>query len=41
MHRDLTTNLLTHKGNIDTTSPNGQLPDGEVDMNQIMGLMTK
>ena len=25
----------------DTTSPNGQLPDGEVNMDQIMGLMTK
>jgi hypothetical protein len=25
----------------DTTSPNGQLPEGEVNMNQIMGLMTK
>mgnify|MGYP003637002912 FL=1 len=24
-----------------TTSPNGQLPDGEVNMDQIMGLMTK
>jgi hypothetical protein len=28
------------KGNIDTTSPNGQLPGGEVGMDQIMGLMT-
>ena len=28
------------KGNIDTTSPNGQLPSGEVGMDQIMGLMT-
>ena len=28
------------KGNIDTTSPNGQLPVGEVGMDQIMGLMT-
>jgi len=28
-------------GNIDTTSANGSLPAGEVDMNQIMGLMTK
>ena len=28
-------------GNIDTTSANGQLPEGEVNMNQIMGLMTK
>ena len=25
----------------DTTSPNGSLPDGEVNMDQIMGLMTK
>ena len=25
----------------DTTSPNGQLPAGEVNMDQIMGLMTK
>ena len=28
-------------GNIDTTSANGGLPDGEVNMDQIMGLMTK
>ena len=28
-------------GNIDTTSANGALPDGEVNMDQIMGLMTK
>ncbi len=28
------------KGTIDTTSPNGQLPGGEVGMDQIMGLMT-
>ena len=28
-------------GNIDTTSPNGALPAGEVNMDQIMGLMTK
>ena len=28
-------------GNIDTTSANGQLPEGEVNMDQIMGLMTK
>ena len=26
---------------IDTTSPNGQLPDGEVGMDQIMNLMVK
>ena len=29
------------QGGGDTTSPNGQLPSGEVNMNQIMGLMTK
>ena len=29
------------KGNIDTTSANGALPGGEVNMDQIMGLMTK
>jgi len=28
------------QGNVDTTSPNGQLPGGEVNMDQIMGLMT-
>ena len=28
-------------GNIDTTSANGGLPAGEVNMDQIMGLMTK
>ena len=28
-------------GNIDTTSPNSSLPSGEVNMDQIMGLMTK
>ena len=28
-------------GNIDTTSANGSLPEGEVNMDQIMGLMTK
>ena len=28
-------------GNIDTTSANGGLPTGEVNMDQIMGLMTK
>tara|TARA_R100001591_G_C4252328_1_gene157491 strand:- start:191 stop:562 length:372 start_codon:yes stop_codon:yes gene_type:complete len=28
-------------GNIDTTSPNGSLPSGEVNMDQIMGLMNK
>ena len=29
------------KGGGDTTSPSGQLPSGEVNMDQIMGLMTK
>ena len=28
------------QGTIDTTSPNGSLPVGEVNMDQIMGLMT-
>ena len=28
-------------GNIDTASPNGQLPTGNVSMDQIMGLMNK
>ena len=28
------------QGSIDTTSPNGALPGGEVGMDQIMGLMT-
>lgn len=28
------------RGTIDTTSPNGSLPAGEVGMDQIMGLMT-
>ena len=31
---------INPKGNIDTTSPNGALPGGEVGMDQIMGLMT-
>ena len=29
------------QGSMDTTSLNGQLPNGEVGMDQIMGLMTK
>ena len=28
------------QGSIDTTSPNGSLPSGEVNMDQIVGLMT-
>tara|TARA_B110000902_G_scaffold70857_1_gene83947 strand:+ start:2168 stop:2566 length:399 start_codon:yes stop_codon:yes gene_type:complete len=30
---------LQMSGNMDTTSPNGSLPQGEVDMSQIMSLM--
>ena len=30
---------LQMSGNMDTTSPNGSLPQGEVDMDQIMSLM--
>jgi len=32
---------LQMAGNIDTTSPNGQLPQGNVSMDQIMNLMNK
>ena len=32
---------LQMTGNIDTTSPNGQLPTGNVSMDQIMNLMNK
>ena len=32
---------LQMSGNVDTTSPQGKLPDGVVSMDQIMGLMTK
>ena len=32
---------LQVNGNIDTTSPNGALPQGNVSMDQIMGLMNK
>ena len=32
---------LQMSGNVDTTSPQGKLPEGEVSMNQIMGLMNK
>ena len=28
-------------GNVDTASPNGSLPEGDVSINQIMGLMKK
>lgn len=30
---------FTPQGSMDTTSPNGKLPDGDVGMDQIMGLM--
>jgi len=29
------------QGSMDTTSPNGKLPEGDVGIDQIMGLMTK
>ena len=32
---------LKINGPVDTTSPNGKLPDGEVSMDQIMGIMKK
>jgi hypothetical protein len=32
---------LQLNGSMDTASPNGRLPDGEVSMNMIMGLMNK
>lgn len=32
---------LQLNGSIDTASPNGKLPEGEVPMNMIMGLMNK
>jgi len=32
---------LQVNGPVDTTSPNGALPQGDVSMNQIMGLMNK
>ena len=32
---------LQVNGPIDTTSPNGKLPEGEVSMDQIMGIMNK
>lgn len=32
---------LQMSGKVDTTSPNGSLPEGEVSMDQIMGLMHK
>ena len=35
------TQPLQMTGNIDTTSPNGKLPEGNVSMDQIMNLMSK
>ena len=32
---------LQVNGPIDTTSPNGKLPEGEVSIDQIMGIMNK
>ena len=32
---------LQINGPVDTTSPNGKLPDGEVSIDQIMGIMNK
>tara|TARA_R110000737_G_scaffold41957_3_gene62696 strand:- start:755 stop:1144 length:390 start_codon:yes stop_codon:yes gene_type:complete len=32
---------LQMTGNVDTASPNGSLPEGDVSINQIMGLMKK
>jgi len=29
------------QGPVDTTSPNGKLPEGEVSMDQIMGIMNR
>ena len=35
----MTTQGLQVNGPVDTTSPNGKLPEGEVSMDQIMGIM--
>ena len=34
-----TNSMPLQVGSVDTTSPNGQLPQGNVSMDQIMGLM--
>ena len=34
-----TADMPLQMGNMDTTSPNGKLPEGNVSMDQIMGLM--
>ena len=36
-----TNSMPLQMGSVDTTSPNGQLPQGNVSMDQIMGLMNK
>jgi hypothetical protein len=36
-----TNSMPLQMGSMDTTSPNGQLPQGNVSMDQIMGLMNK
>jgi hypothetical protein len=38
---NIPTQPLQVHGPVDTTSPNGKLPDGEVSMDQIMGIMNK
>ena len=35
----ITTQGVNVQGPVDTTSPNGKLPEGEVSMDQIMGIM--
>jgi len=37
----MTTQGIQVHGPVDTTSPNGRLPDGEVSMDQIMGIMNR
>jgi len=37
----MTTQGVQVHGPVDTTSPNGKLPEGEVSMDQIMGIMNK
>ena len=37
----MTTQGLQVNGPVDTSSPNGKLPDGEVSLDQVMGLMNK
>ena len=37
----MTTQGIHVNGPVDTTSPNGKLPEGEVSLDQVMGLMSK